>query len=649
MATNLNTIKNWFKTGLKPTQSQFWATWDSFWHKDEAIPQSSISNLTTVLNAKAEKSQFDAHKTDTNAHAGLFNLKEDKINKGAPGGYAPLDGFGKIVSDYLNMVDDLITGGSNPLTAEQGKIIQIQLDAINLAIGTDDIDLDTLQEIVDKIKEIQEGLDAFLVNDLTTGGTTKALTAEMGKVLAARVALLEVTPIAEDFYIATLIDSTKLLYKTDTFREIDLQPFVGTAITNTNEIVRNGNDIFVVGNYSYDNSLTAFIVSLINCRIRNNVLVFDSSKYAVFPAPIHGLIFHNGFLYSATRTTTTNIAKINPYDFTDIRTLSLPNDATYGGQTTDILGYKDKLYVLVTADWYQTSKFVEISDNLTQYRNVFNIPFNAAYWTAPTSPFLIYCDEVYIPFLLAGDLMAMRVYDLQGNLRRERTNIPFVSIVSGSTYAVPHWMGIFNNKLLITNVYRKSLLRLDCTTLASEEAIALPSAITDDNSITRDGYLILNGEYNIYDTTAPAQLIKVKYNNFADYTVLLQGAAYNNGKGSYGSINNKINTNGLNLLEKKDNYLTKTADYQILMNDFPNNNCLVIFCNASGGSLTITLPAAAASPGYEVRVVKTDVSANTVTVRGSGAELINASNTQVLAAQYDKINIRSNGAQNFII
>ena len=72
MATDINTILSWFKTGLKPTQTQFWASWSSFWHKDETIPQSSISNLVATLNAKAEKSQFDAHKTDPNAHPNLI-------------------------------------------------------------------------------------------------------------------------------------------------------------------------------------------------------------------------------------------------------------------------------------------------------------------------------------------------------------------------------------------------------------------------------------------------------------------------------------------------------------------------------------------------------------------------------------------------
>lgn len=59
--TDKTTIKNWFKTGLKPTQTQFWSTWDSFWHKDEKLPISSIDNLGGLLDGKAE-----ANHTHTN-------------------------------------------------------------------------------------------------------------------------------------------------------------------------------------------------------------------------------------------------------------------------------------------------------------------------------------------------------------------------------------------------------------------------------------------------------------------------------------------------------------------------------------------------------------------------------------------------------
>ena len=55
---SLNTIKNWFKTRLKPTQAQFWDTWDSFWHKDDSIPTTSVTNLDNILNSKASTQSF---------------------------------------------------------------------------------------------------------------------------------------------------------------------------------------------------------------------------------------------------------------------------------------------------------------------------------------------------------------------------------------------------------------------------------------------------------------------------------------------------------------------------------------------------------------------------------------------------------------
>lgn len=110
--------------------------------------------------------------------------KEDKINKGQANGYAPLNEFVKIASTYLNIVNDLVTGGATSLlSAEQGKQVQLQIDIINGILFSDNVNLDTVQEIVDAIESLQGYLDTILVNDLTTGGTTKALTAEMGKTL----------------------------------------------------------------------------------------------------------------------------------------------------------------------------------------------------------------------------------------------------------------------------------------------------------------------------------------------------------------------------------------------------------------------------------------------------------------------------------
>lgn len=68
---SLSIIKNWFKTGLKPTQAQFWDTWDSFRHKQEAVPMTDVQGLDTALQYKADKSALDTHTTNDAAHPNI--------------------------------------------------------------------------------------------------------------------------------------------------------------------------------------------------------------------------------------------------------------------------------------------------------------------------------------------------------------------------------------------------------------------------------------------------------------------------------------------------------------------------------------------------------------------------------------------------
>jgi hypothetical protein len=65
-------------------------------------------------------------------------------------------------------------------------------------------------------------------------------------------------------------------------------------------------------------------------------------------------------------------------------------------------------------------------------------------------------------------------------------------------------------------------------------------------------------------------------------------------------------------------------------------------CDATGGAIAATLPAAASCPGREYTFIRISAS-NNVTVTGNGAETIDGANTYVLSAQWQTVRIRSNG------
>ena len=53
MATSRNQLKQWFQRGKKPLAAQFAAWIDSFWHKEDTIGISDVSNLEAALDNKA--------------------------------------------------------------------------------------------------------------------------------------------------------------------------------------------------------------------------------------------------------------------------------------------------------------------------------------------------------------------------------------------------------------------------------------------------------------------------------------------------------------------------------------------------------------------------------------------------------------------
>jgi len=69
----------------------------------------------------------------------------------------------------------------------------------------------------------------------------------------------------------------------------------------------------------------------------------------------------------------------------------------------------------------------------------------------------------------------------------------------------------------------------------------------------------------------------------------------------------------------------------------------LFLCDATGGAITASLPAAATCSGMTIAVKKTDASANPVTIQGNGAETIDGSNTYPISTQYAWVLLACNG------
>jgi len=169
--------------------------------------------------------------------------------------------------------------------------------------------------------------------------------------------------------------------------------------------------------------------------------------------------------------------------------------------------------------------------------------------------------------------------------------------------------------------------------------VASPKISTSRGSSSMPTLIVDNN-----DSASTGRIIEFRKNGVAmagvnpDGTVTGSNATASNNFVPLGQLNSKL----------KDNQLSKQASYTILMSDFVLNNHLTIFVNATLAAITITLPAALSSFGYTITVIKTDSSANSITVKGNGSELINALNTFILSAEFQRITTESNGLTNYI-
>ena len=131
--TPKKTLKKWFSNFMKPVQEHF-AEWiDSYWHKSEQIPMSKIDGLSTAIENTVSAKQLLNHLDDTNAHHALF------------------------------------------------EELKRQIQAIQTILQVDDVNLDTLQEIVTELKantKLQELIDKKVNKEDGKGLSTNDFTNE---------------------------------------------------------------------------------------------------------------------------------------------------------------------------------------------------------------------------------------------------------------------------------------------------------------------------------------------------------------------------------------------------------------------------------------------------------------------------------------
>ena len=197
--TDKNTIYSWFQTDDFPTEAQFRATWDSFWHKSESIPVSQITGLNELfiqtasvsqLNQKANK---DGSNIDVSAYQEKLNItnliataKEEvktELLNGAPEAFDTLKEISDWISDDETAEAAILQAIQNEATARTEADNQ-KLDKGNYTGTAQDLknDIDGKASIshthdINDVANLQTALNSKIdkISDQTIYGTKSFL------------------------------------------------------------------------------------------------------------------------------------------------------------------------------------------------------------------------------------------------------------------------------------------------------------------------------------------------------------------------------------------------------------------------------------------------------------------------------------------
>ncbi len=259
---NLSTIKEWFKTGLKPTQKQFRDSWDSFWHKDEKIPVESIENIDAYIEGKTDGTKINEHIADPLAHYNLFDQKVDKVvgkrlstedfttdskNKlfgiqtgaetNVQADWDALDGDAYIKNKPAiptqTIVDNVLSSTSeNPV---QNKAIEPIITSIGNKTDNHEISISNLALSKIALTDI--------VDNLTSIATNKPLSANQGKILKSLIDNISAILLSDDTTLNEIQEIVNYIKQNKT----DLQNLDIINIAGLNDILTGlANDITIL-------------------------------------------------------------------------------------------------------------------------------------------------------------------------------------------------------------------------------------------------------------------------------------------------------------------------------------------------------------------------------------------------------------------
>ncbi len=151
-------------------------------------------------------------------------------------------------------------------------------------------------------------------------------------------------------------------------------------------------------------------------------------------------------------------------------------------------------------------------------------------------------------------------------------------------------------------------------TAGTSTVLTLPTAETGNGHIIAfDGVIQFQSQYSIVGTTV----------TFSSAIPL--------------GVNKVQVIRGLGAASTSAPTVTKTSSYLATASDY------TIRCDATSGTLTVTLPAAATYVGKIYNLKKVDTSGNTVLVDPNGSELVDGQPTHTISLPYANLTIQSNG------